>query len=699
MVLYFKDIEKENVSIHFDTKNLSFIKQSAILKKMGIKNNLFMLALYDEGLRHINPHDPNLSMDMCHRVALECKINPWYFFREVLRVPGPGPEPVRFIINRASMATIWNWLNNVNGYLTVPRQICKTVTALSITAYSMFIHGNNTNVGMFAKDSKLRTENVRRLKELRNTLPHYLWIPGRAYNTDNQETLEYKKNKTKYITFVASIDKKRAEAQGRGESLIWQHWDEFAYYSNNELSYPSAISASDTVGEIAREQGMPAAHLLTTTAGFTSTSEGKYAYQFKNRSLRFNDHFYDVEDKDEYLRIMKNNSGGGNGYVYIEYSWRQLGKTKKWYLERIQNKDQSTIDKDYDNLWVSSSDSSIFNKATIDFIQDNVKEPVYIDILNDIIMRWYIPRDIAESETFKNEPLILGLDASTNVGKDYTTITAINPRDLSTMFTVRVNQTNMVEVADLIFTLLKRFPHAVLVPERNRAETLVDILLHRIEKETAWNPFERIFNYFVHNKGSSDRSKHDIKIGSVRRQFGFKTTGGKESRSLLYGKVLMTMVEKHGNKINDKVIVDEMCGLSVRNDRVDHAIDGNDDALISYLLATWFVMYANNISLYGIDPSIILSSRESAEPISEKELELINTVRELKEKLSNENISKYARMAFEQDLKGLLPLINESALQVNSGEISIHQRDAIIDNPNNEEEEFDMDEITSSIFA
>ena len=97
-----------------------------VLKRMGISNNLFPLALYQPELSHIDPHNlTDTSKELRLRIATECKINPWYAFREVLRAPASGGDTIPFIANRGLMAMIWCFFNNVSYISIQPRQTGK----------------------------------------------------------------------------------------------------------------------------------------------------------------------------------------------------------------------------------------------------------------------------------------------------------------------------------------------------------------------------------------------------------------------------------------------------------------------------------------------------------------------------------------------------------------------------------------------
>jgi len=57
------------------TKNRSFLKASILLKERGVKNNKFMLELYDENLVSIDPHSKNLTQEQQAAIFIECSRN------------------------------------------------------------------------------------------------------------------------------------------------------------------------------------------------------------------------------------------------------------------------------------------------------------------------------------------------------------------------------------------------------------------------------------------------------------------------------------------------------------------------------------------------------------------------------------------------------------------------------------------------
>ena len=108
MVLFKKDWETSGAVADVNTSNQTFLRYSQLLKKMGIENHLFPLTLLNTNLLGINPWSDKLTESEIIQITTECRLNPWYYFREVVRVPAvAGAEDVPFRANRGNMALFW----------------------------------------------------------------------------------------------------------------------------------------------------------------------------------------------------------------------------------------------------------------------------------------------------------------------------------------------------------------------------------------------------------------------------------------------------------------------------------------------------------------------------------------------------------------------------------------------------------------
>ena len=172
-------ISKKKPIYDFTTKNRSFINLYKDLKKLGVKNNKFFLILYDTDLRAIDPYSPMLPKDYQLKVFLECLINPWYFLREVLRIPVDGMPieiggGVQYKIDRNNLAAWYCFLNHIDHYQSKPRQRGKTQDCIAKFLYAYLFGTMSSQMLFFNKDQDQANMNLYRLKCQRDMLPAYL---------------------------------------------------------------------------------------------------------------------------------------------------------------------------------------------------------------------------------------------------------------------------------------------------------------------------------------------------------------------------------------------------------------------------------------------------------------------------------------------------------------------------------------------
>ena len=61
----------QKIYYQMSTANKSFINMHYYLKSIGIKNNKFMLSLFDPDLAGVDPYDPSLSLEMKMKIYRE----------------------------------------------------------------------------------------------------------------------------------------------------------------------------------------------------------------------------------------------------------------------------------------------------------------------------------------------------------------------------------------------------------------------------------------------------------------------------------------------------------------------------------------------------------------------------------------------------------------------------------------------------
>lgn len=660
MILFQNDWKKyPSARPDLNTNNTSWIRICGLLKAMGVKNHLFPLALYNPNLVGVDPYDTNLTNQQMAEIAVEAKENPWYFFREVLRVPAKStPNGIYIKANRANISVWWLFFNHVTQLLLQPRQTGKTLTSEALCGYILDIGGIQTDIHLLTKDDKLRTKTIQDVKDIVESLPWYLNLKGRGdvYNTE-QITINRLGNV--YRTAVAQESERRANNIARGFTIAVHHIDEFAFIKNIELSLPVVLASATQARIIAKENNGYYGNLFTTTAGYLSSPEGRFAYNVYKECLPWTELLFDCEDEEDLYDKIRKNSPSGKSQILCEYNHRQLGYTDQWLRDTIHANmaSGSKLEAEYLNIWQEGNESCPIPKELLKVINDSVVNDPVIDITPyGYIIRWYVSEQEVEQK-LQDRDLIIGLDTSDAVGNDDI---AMCIRDASTGEVVGFgiyNETNLITFANWLADFLIEFPNTILVPERKSSGvTIIDNLLLLLPVKGE-DPFQRIFNWVTNDADVNEEYSKVISTpmnmrsesfyNKYRKEFGYATSAaGRNARDNLYGLAFNASVKYTGSKARDKTLIRQLNDLVRKNDRIDHRPGEHDDGVISWLLGYWFLTQAKNLNHYGINPRNVLVTVSNAmmeeqggvESIMEKEKQdfIIASIDNLVDQISEE---------------------------------------------------------------
>ncbi len=651
------------------TKNTSFTRMCMVYKKMGIRNYLWPLALRDQSLRGVDPWDPNLTTEQKVRIAIECKLNFIYFFREVVRVPSAGGDTIPFIANRANLALLFCFALSVAMGIVIPRQNGKTITISTVLAYLMFILADKISIGMFTKDTTLIQDNTARLKEIRTDgMPKWM-VTLTSKDTDNKEGISYAAKGNFYKTYIAANDERSASKLGRGNTLACEVFDEFAYFKHNHITVPTAVMAMNAAAPAVRRRGIPATLIYATTAGNPDTPEGAYALRTFTSAMPFTEHLFDLENYSSFMDLLDKSSI--NRTVYIEYSYTQLGHSEDWF-KRIASQSNGSADdiaRDLLNIWQSASNNGVISPELRIKLRNSLTDPSWIDTSYGFLMRWYLPEEVVTSEAFKRKPLIAGMDTSENVGRDFTTLVILDPTDMNVIAVCRCNDSNSMQVARYVAELLLTYTKLVWIPERNNTGTaIIDFVMEQLQDKNI-NPYTRIYNEVIQNKDEpkfKDINIYDYKniYGPQRAHFGYRTSGGGvsgTSRNMLYKGVMRKTLELNHSRVKDTSLISEFCNLTVRNGRVDHSSGMHDDTVIAYLLSCYLVFHGKNMNYYGIPDGTVLSelstTGQKVDSYSrDEQLAIRSRIAELENLLASTS-NYHLQQSYARELAQLSPLV------------------------------------------
>ncbi len=622
MILFEKDWDDyPTADIHGTTTNKSYLRLAALYKEMGVKNHLFHLALVNPDLKNINPHDPGLTIEEQTMVAIECKINPWYFFREVARVPGRGSaEPTPLLGNRGNIALYWLFFNHITTILLQIRQTGKSLSSDMLDIFLLNIGAVHTSIMLLTKDDVLRSANLARLKDLQSELPPYLNQKTPA-DISNTEQMTIKRLSNDFKALVPNKSPKMALNIGRGLTVPYSRFDETAFISNIAISMPAALAAGTAVRDIARRNGDYYGTIITTTAGKKDDVDGRFVYNLMKESAEFTENLFDCTDLEDLEKTIRANSLKGALRVSCIFNHRQLGYTDEWLkrsIEETQSNDEEAIGRDFYNKWSSGSISSPLSPDLADKIRASEREPVYIEVSSPYgyITKWYIQQDSIK-QLNEHSHFIMALDTSDAAGGDDIFMVIRNIKTGEVIASGNYNETNLITFSEWLLSWFINYSNLTLIIERRSTGSMIlDYLLLMLVSRNI-NPFKRIYNKVVQDRDTDpDRFNQINKSGYIdynklivdhKKTFGFATSAiGATSRSDLYGTTLQNSAKLTGDVVYDKTLIDQILGLVIRNGRVDHEDGGHDDGCIAWLLSHWLMTMGRYLDYYGIDSRSIL---------------------------------------------------------------------------------------------
>lgn len=659
-----------SATVHWETKNTSYLDMAAKYKSVGIENNFFFLALHNPALRYVDPHSENLTLREKGMVALECRQNPWYYFREVARAPSTaGTKSGPVLANRSAIALWWCFFNHITVILTQPRQTGKSFTTDQLMTLLLNFVCNNTQINLLTKDDTLRTSNIARLKDIYDELPPYLQFKSKN-DINNTEMFTIGKFNNKYIAHVPQSSVKGAYKIGRGLTSPIFQIDEAPFQPHIEIAMGSALGAMGAAVDKAKQENEPYGTIITTTAGKKDEPSGRYIYSIIEASAVFDEKLFDTKNEAELRQLVCANSRRGAYRVYACFSHTQLGKTDEWLKEKINESMQGPDDanRDFFNIWTSGSESSPIATQYLELMVKNIVDANFHEIfpIGKYIVRWYVEENKL-AHFMNTRKVVMAVDTSDAGGGDDISTVFIDVETGAVVGAGTYNETNLITYAQWLVHILEKYENVTLIIERrSSAITILDyLLLFLVEKGI--DPFKRIFNWVVNEpleyKSISDEIKQPLRRRSediyvrAKKAFGFATSGtGRQSRSELYSTTLQHAVKRCSDKIYDRVLTNQITGLIIKNGRVDHREGENDDMVIGFLLAHWFITSAKNLTHYGIDPTRVLIESKPQQVIQPKEYYLhveqqrIRTrIQEIYEKLQNERDPNICKM-YEREL-------------------------------------------------
>jgi hypothetical protein len=596
--------QKYKKSYQWNTKNTSFIELHEDLKKLGIKNNKFFLALYDKTLMDVDPFSIIMPLEVQARIFRECMINPWYFLREIARIPEDGKPIVAgggtaFRIDRNSAATWYLWLNGIDHFSSKPRQCGKTQDALAKINYAYHFGSMSASITFGNKDSTLNKMNLARLKAQRDLMPLFLQMKISIdfdtmkinKGTENVTSMKNPITKNTITLLPTANTEARADGLGRGFTSSIQFWDEFEWMPFNTRIIDTCVFAYNTASDNAKKNNSLYGRIFTSTPGNLDSRDGQSADIFirgdevSKPMLNWKDSMFDMPINK--LREIVT-SKAYNGIVFVEHGWKELKKSNAWYEKAClgvrYNAEQ--IAREILLMRLRGTSKSPFKRTDIMALINGVSTPIgeidYSDNCSPVVLY---------EELDRATRYIMAIDPAEGLSGDNMAMVLINPYTEKIAAEFKSPYIHQSKMAKMLVRFMDKYcPRSLIIVENNRGRELLHALQDTRYSGNLWYDVEKLEAKVMVNEDIDTRAD---------RALGFNTSP--KTRPLLYN-LLETLVSEENEKVNAKYVVDDICALEKNptTGRISAASGKHDDMVMAYLIGMYVFRTANNLEEWGI---------------------------------------------------------------------------------------------------
>lgn len=592
--------EVNNVFYDWETKNISFLQVAEDLRKLGVKNNIFFLRLYDRSLQGIDPHGPIMTDELAYKIMTECIRNPWYFLREVCRIPDQGNNKgVPYALNRGNLAATWCFINNIDHYLSLPRQRGKTQSIIANLNWAYLFGTTNSSFAFFATSQELASENLERLKAQRALLPPYLQLQEQCIvdailgtkdvEVDNIRKIYNPATKNSIVTKPKASSKEAAIKLGRGNTLPITYMDETDFINYVDEIVKAAGPAFSTAADNAARNGAAYCRIFSSTPGDLDSPAGQAAARLLDKTCKWSEQFYDL-GPEKAKEIIESNSE--NGIVYIEYNYKQLGLDEKWFMKmcKLVNNDPIAIKREILLQRIRGSKDSPFDDEDIMALQE-----IRPNTIEEFFIMSRFKVDVYRKLN-KAVPYLVGVDVATGAGVDNSAVTITNPYTLQIDAEFRSPVISTSDLKRFLYTLVKKhIPNCVLCIEKNHCgDAIINDLCETILNRNI---------YYNNSKELVDDTTVKVENGAIQREVEMRRMRGvytgKKSRGLMIELLFLT-VQEHKDRLTSAFVIDDILKLVRKNGKVQAGSGAHDDSIMSYLITLYVYYYGKNLNRWGI---------------------------------------------------------------------------------------------------
>lgn len=463
-----------------DTPNEHFFAFTVFLEKLKNRidvdtiNQYVPLMLFDRALMGVDV-DKISSKEMAVRVRNECRINPFYYFREVARTYDKSTATYkRYEMTIASYTFIWLYCQCINTFREQSRQTGKTYDMTQGGGYEFCLGSRKTKIMVVHYKGEEAGKNRSAMIDMVNHIPSYLKfhcikrtvVKGVEKFVNGPDIApNYKSKVIENVFFgnqlkIAAVGSTESTAQqvGRGDTLGFVLIDELNYIKRSSTVLTAVQFAHAMARRLAENAGERYGMHFASTAGERNTDYGKEMYDLvHNQMCKFKPFLFGYSYEDLVGYLEKNSS---KNFFVISYSYQELGFGEQWLEGAIQlASTREKFQQDVLNVWLAVNKDSIFSVEEMSRISQRSQVHLELPFIYDKYYNiTYFPE--SEEEKFldfikKYRNIGIGVDIALGTSNDYSVFVAIDLETARPLFSFRSNTLTGYDFGILLKNFLK----------------------------------------------------------------------------------------------------------------------------------------------------------------------------------------------------------------------------------------------------
>ena len=361
------------------------------------------------------------------------------------------------------------------------------------------------------------------------------------------------------------------------------------------------------------------------------TPSGAFSKRLINEACRFTYDLYDMTEEELHEFIDLNSD---NGFVFIQYSWKEIGRTEEWYNAMKKNmSNRIKVKRELDLEWPKSSDNSLFTEEEIDAIAMAVKPIIYSMTIDKYQFEFYERPDFTRN-------YLIGCDVSGGTEKDFSAISIIDPKTFHVIGNFKNSKIDTDNFRNLIKTVMTMyFSKGILIVERNSyGKNILDNLM----KDPSIEP--RMYKEFKDRTAEkiTDKGFAAKKTKKKTWVYGVDTTG--KSRNIMFD-LLPSIINEETECITSPLLYEDIKNLiQLPNQKIQAAEGFHDDVLMSYLIVRYAIYHGKFLQQqFGIQKFASPTNGEK-NTMGESALKMINRIAKIEQKTNAPKDSSIAEL-------------------------------------------------------